>query len=74
MDNVQLNLLEKHPILTIGKGTIDNHTKPASISFSEMQSWVVVGEMENPKSAQQSHYGTKKNAQISLDGRISKVG
>jgi hypothetical protein len=40
----------------------------------QMQSWVVVGEVESPKSAKQSHYGTKKNAQISLEGRISRVG
>jgi hypothetical protein len=39
-----------------------------------MQSWVVVDELESPKSAKQSLYGTKKNAQISLEGRTFKVG
>ncbi len=39
--------------------------RPASKSKFQMQSWVVVGEMESPKSAKQSLYGTKKNAQIS---------
>jgi hypothetical protein len=48
--------------------------KPRIKFLVKVQSWVVVGEVESPKSAKQSHCGTKKNVQISLGGRIPRVG
>jgi precorrin-3B methylase len=65
MDNVQLILLKEHPTKTDRNECRITTLRPASKSKFQMQSWVVVGEMESPKSAKQSLYGTKKNAQIS---------
>jgi hypothetical protein len=65
MDNVQLNLLKKHPKSTDRNECQTTTLKPAQVFCVYVQSWVVVGELESPKSAKQSLYGTKKNAQIS---------